>query len=115
MAKQNSVNLDITNNADGFSIAGGSTSRILGISGGDVTIVGSGSATLTFPTSSTTIAGLGITQTFTSLQSFSAGISASGATFNGNIYAPNIVNTVNGATGAVITNTDILLIDMGII
>jgi hypothetical protein len=34
MAKQNSVNLDITNNADGFSIAGGSTSRTLGVSGG---------------------------------------------------------------------------------
>jgi hypothetical protein len=101
MAKQNSVNLDITNNADGFSIAGGSTSRTLGVSGGDITLVGSGSATLTFPTTSTTIAGLGITQTFTVLQQFSGGISASGATFSGNIYAPNIVTSVNGITGAV--------------
>jgi len=78
MAKQNSVNLDITNNADGFSIAGGSTSRTLGVSGGDITLVGSGSATLTFPTTSTTVAGLGITQTFTALQQFSAGMSVSG-------------------------------------
>jgi len=102
MAKQNSVNLDITNNADGFSIAGGSTSRTLGVSGADITLVGSGSATLTFPTTSTTIAGLGIAQTFTALQQFSAGISASGgATFSGNIYAPNIVTSVNGFTGAV--------------
>jgi hypothetical protein len=82
MAKQNSVNLDITNNADGFSIAGGSTSRTLGVSGADITLVGSGTATLTFPTTSTTLAGLGIAQTFTAQQQFSAGISASGgATF----------------------------------
>lgn len=81
MAKQNSVNLDITNNADGFSIAGGSTSRTLGVSGADITLVGSGTATLTFPTTSTTIAGLGITQTFTTLQTFSAGVTTN------NIYA----------------------------
>jgi hypothetical protein len=83
MAKQSSVNLDITNNADGFDISGGTTPRKLGITGGDVTIAGSGSATVTFPTTSTTIAGLGIAQSFTALQTFSAGISASGATFTG--------------------------------
>ena len=111
MAKQSSVNLDITNNADGFDISGGTTVRKLGITGGDVTIAGSGSATVTFPTTSTTIAGLGITQSFSALQSFSAGISASGGvTFSGNISAPNIVNSVNGATGpitnvALTTNT----------
>jgi hypothetical protein len=101
MAKQSSVNLDITNNADGFDISGGTTPRKLGITGGDVTIAGSGSATVTFPTTSTTIAGLGITQSFSALQSFSAGISAAGATFSGNISAPNIVNSFNGLTGAV--------------
>ena len=78
MAKQSSVNLDITNNADGFDISGGTTVRKLGITGGDVTIAGSGSAVVTFPTTSTTIAGLGITQSFSALQSFSAGISAAG-------------------------------------
>ena len=101
MAKQSSVNLDITNNADGFDISGGTTPRKLGITGGDVTIAGSGSATVTFPTTSTTIAGLGITQSFSALQSFSAGISASGATFSGNLSAPNIMNSWNGSTGAV--------------
>jgi len=40
-------------------------------------------------------------QTFGTLQSFSAGISASGATFSGNISAPNIVTSFNGLTGAV--------------
>jgi hypothetical protein len=82
MAKQSSVNLDITNNADGFDISGGTTVRKLGITGGDVTIAGSGSATVTFPTTSTTIAGLGITQSFSVIQSFSAGISAAGGTFS---------------------------------
>jgi hypothetical protein len=92
MAKQSSVNLDITNNADGFDISGGTTVRKLGITGGDVTIAGSGSAVVTFPTTSTTIAGLGITQSFSALQSFSAGISASGGvTFAG---------TFSGATGS---------------
>ena len=85
MAKQSSVNLDITNNADGFDISGGTISRKLGVTGGDVTIAGSGSAVVTFPTTSTTIAGLGIAQSFTALNTFSAGISASGATFTGSI------------------------------
>ena len=101
MAKQSSVNLDITNNPDGFDISGGTTLRKLSVTGGSVTIAGSGSATVTFPTTSTTVAGLGIAQSFTALQTFSAGISASGATFSGNISAPNIVNSLNGFTGAV--------------
>ena len=101
MAKQSSVNLDITNNADGFDISGGTVLRKLSITGGDITVAGSGSATLTFPTTTTTIAGIGITQSFTVLQTFNAGLSASGATFSGNIFAPNIVNSFNGITGAV--------------
>lgn len=94
MAKQNSVNLDITNNADGFSIAGGSTSRTLGVSGADITLVGSGSATITFPTTSTTLAGLGITQTFTTLQTFDSGISA-----------PNVVNSLIAGSAIIISGT----------
>ena len=82
MGKINSVNLDITNNTDGFDISGGTTSRKLSVTGGDVTLSGSGSATITFPTTSTTVAGLGIAQAFTATQSFSGGISVTGATFN---------------------------------
>jgi cytoskeletal protein CcmA (bactofilin family) len=101
MAKQSSVNLDITNNADGFDISGGTTSRKLTVTGGDVTLSGTGNATITFPTTSTTLAGLDIAQTFTATQSFAAGFTSSGATFSGNIVANNIVNSVNSATGAV--------------
>jgi hypothetical protein len=41
------------------------------------------------------------TANFVGLLSASNGISASGATFSGNISAPNIVNSFNGLTGAV--------------
>jgi hypothetical protein len=97
MAKQSSVNLDITNNPDGFDISGGTTVRKLGITGGDVTIAGSGSAVITFPTTSTTIAGLGITQSFSALQSFSAGISAAG----GVTLAGTLRGTTSSFTGLV--------------
>lgn len=99
MAKQNSVNLDITNNADGFTMAGGTTPRSLGVSGGNILFVGSGTVTLTFPTTSTTVAGLGIAQTFTAQQQFSAGISASGSTFNGTLTATGL-GTFNSGISA---------------
>jgi hypothetical protein len=97
MAKQSSVNLDITNNVDGFDISGGTTPRTLSVTGGSVTLAGSGSATVTFPTTSTTIAGLGISQTFTALQSFSAGISAAG----GVTLAGTLQGTTANFTGLV--------------
>lgn len=105
MAKQSSVNLDITNNADGFSISGGVTGRTFGISGGDVTLVGSGNATVTFPTTSTTLAGLGVAQTFTALQTFTNGITANslvvsgGTTFgSSNIKFPTVSTNLSGTS-----------------
>lgn len=65
MAKQNSVNLDITNNADGFDVSGGTTSRKLTVSGGDIAMTGSGSAVITFPSSTSTLATLDLSETFT--------------------------------------------------
>jgi hypothetical protein len=69
------------------------------------------SQVVTLPAFTTTLAGLsgtqtfGGTKTFNALTTFNSGISASGATFSGNISAPNIVNSVRGLTGAVgITN-----------
>ena len=98
MAKQSSVNLDITNNADGFSISGGTIGRTFGISGGDVTLVGSGAATITFPTTSTTIAGLGIAQTFTALQTFSAGITTTSITTGTTLGSGSSVMTFPSST-----------------
>lgn len=53
----------ITNNADGFEVAGGTTSRKLKISGGDASIVGGGAATISFPTSTATLATLALSET----------------------------------------------------
>jgi len=109
MAKQSSVNLDITNNVDGFDISGGTTSRTLSVTGGSVTLSGSGSATVTFPTTSTTIAGLGITQSFSALQTFTAGISAAGGvTFAGTLQGTTaafsrLVSFTAGLSGTGIT------------
>jgi hypothetical protein len=60
MAKQNSVNLDITNNTDGFDVSGGATSRKLTVTGADLTLTGSGNFTVKFPTVNTTLAGVSI-------------------------------------------------------
>lgn len=56
MAKNSSVNLDITNNVDGFSVAGGNTKRGITVTGGDVSVAGGGGFTYTFPSASGTLA-----------------------------------------------------------
>jgi hypothetical protein len=43
-----------------------------------------------------------VAQTFSTVQGFAGGLTASGATFTNNIYAPNMVTGVNGITGAVV-------------
>lgn len=53
MATNNSVNLKVTNNADGFDVAGGTTARKLTTTGADVTLTGSGTNVYKFPTAST--------------------------------------------------------------
>ena len=90
----------------------GITGAITGITG---VVAGSGviiSGTSTYPTITnsgvlsvnsstgniTDIAVTNATQTFTTLQSFSAGISAAGATFSGNISAPNVITTTTANT-----------------
>ena len=49
MAKQNAVNLDVTNNADGAQISGGVVKRFLKWLGADITFTGSGAAVIGFP------------------------------------------------------------------
>jgi len=96
MSKQTSVNLDVTINPVGFVLSGGQSGGVnsLEITGGNIELVGSSaSETYTFPSASTTLVGADIPNTFTALQRFSAGLSAAGGTFSGNISAPNITNT----------------------
>jgi hypothetical protein len=63
--RNNAGDQKFTNSSDGFVLGGGTTERDLTVTGGNLTLTGSGSATLTFPSSSDTIAGLAATQTFT--------------------------------------------------
>ena len=88
MSKQTSINLDVTINPVGFVVSGGQSGGInsLEITGGDIELVGSNSSeTYTFPSTSTILVGADVPNTFTAIQRFSAGISASGATFSGNL------------------------------
>lgn len=72
MATQNSNNTKITNNADGYDQAGGTTARKLTVTGADITLTGSGSSVYTFPTGTSTLARLA-TNTFTDAQTLAAG------------------------------------------
>ncbi len=53
--KRNSAGQDYTNNSDGFVLGGGTTQRDLTLSGGNVTISASGSATTIFPSTGGTL------------------------------------------------------------
>ena len=65
MAKSSAVNLDITPNADGYSIAGGTTSRTLTLTAGNVTLSAGGSNTYTMPSATDTLVGRASTDTLT--------------------------------------------------
>lgn len=54
-----------TENADGFTITGGTTERDLKVNGADVEIQGSGTATVTFPASTSTLATTSLAETLT--------------------------------------------------
>lgn len=73
MATQNSVNTKITNNADGYDQAGGTTPRKLTTTGADVTLTGSGTNVYTFPAATCTLASQTTANTFTSSNTLAAG------------------------------------------
>lgn len=58
MAKNNTINVAATANADGFDLTGGTTARKLTVTGSDITLNGSGTAVITFPSTSGTLATL---------------------------------------------------------
>lgn len=109
MAKRNSINLSATPNADGFALSGGTTERSLTVTGGDVTLTGSGSAVITFPSSTATLATLALAETLTNKTLTAAKIASAGflADANGNeliiftttASAVNELTYANGSTG----------------
>lgn len=65
MATNNSSNNQYANNADGFTLGGGTTSRSLTVTGGNMTLTGAGSNTYTLPASTDTLVGRASTDTLT--------------------------------------------------
>ena len=93
MATNNASNQRFTNEADGYTLGGGTTVRTLTHTGGNVTVTGSGSAVITFPTSTSTLATLALTETLT----------------NKTLTAPVISTISNTGTLTLPTSTDTLV------
>jgi hypothetical protein len=81
MAKNSAVNLDITNNADGFDVSGGTTPRKLTVTGAAITLTGSGTNVYTMPAATDTLVGRASTDTLTSKTITNANNTVSAATF----------------------------------
>lgn len=65
MVTNNSANQDYINNADGYTLGGGTTERKLTITGADVTLTGSGTNVFTMPAATDTLVGRASTDTLT--------------------------------------------------
>ena len=85
----------LTNNADGFSVFGGTVQRTLTVSGSNITLQGSGSSTVTFPTGSDTLVGYAHFGTYT------ASVTRDSASFDIRI------NSVSGSGGGGLTWTSV--------
>jgi hypothetical protein len=104
MAKNSSVNLDITNNADGFDLSGGTTARKATFTGADITLTGSGSNTMTFPSSAQTLVGRTSTDTMTNKT-----IDADDNTISNLAHGAEVDNPtsgVHGVTGTIVGTSD---------
>lgn len=55
MATQNSSNQQYSNDADGFSLSGGTTKRKLSVTGSDIKFIGSATVSITLPSSDSTL------------------------------------------------------------
>ncbi len=89
----------------GFTVAGGTTSKTLTVSN-TLTLAGTDSTTMTFPTTSASIARTDAAQTFTGLQTFSTGVSAAGVTLtSGNFTTASGGNLNFGTSRAILSST----------
>lgn len=86
--KQNSMNTDVTINADGFSIAGGTTPRALGVTGADLAFIASGTGSLTLPAAPATIPA----STDLHTQNTDTGTTAAGFKLDTGNTGPQIIN-----------------------
>ena len=96
MQPQNSNNTKITNLADGFEQAGGTTPRKLTVTGANITLTGSGTAVHTFPATTSTLARTDAAQTFTGVQTMtSPAITTPTGIVKGDVGLGNVDNTTD--------------------
>ncbi len=98
----------VTENTDGFTITSGSTSeRDLSVSGSDVSVVGSGAATYTYPAGTSTLASTGLSETFTNKTLGSGTKVGIGSDATGDIYyrdaSGNLTRLAIGSNGNFLT------------
>ncbi|GBG16046.1 1-(5-phosphoribosyl)-5-((5-phosphoribosylamino) methylideneamino) imidazole-4-carboxamide isomerase, partial [Novimethylophilus kurashikiensis] len=90
--------LALTSNATGFSVAGGTTSKTLTVNN-TLTLAGTDGTTMTFPSTSASLARIDAAQTFAGAQTFSGGVSVTGGNLavtnnvTANTVAPTLVTT----------------------
>lgn len=104
MATNNSNNQEYSNESDGFKLGGGSTTRTLTFTGGDATVTGSGSAVITFPSTTSTLATLALSETLTNktLTSPTLTTPALGTPASG--VLTNCTGTASGLTAGSVTS-----------
>jgi len=118
--------LTLASAADGFTVAGGTASRTLAVNGANITMTGSGTATHTFPSTTSTLARTDAGQTFTGVQNFTSpdittSITTPSASFtafagattlltiggtgaSASLFAPSTLDTTSSTTGAIRTS-----------
>jgi hypothetical protein len=104
-AVNNAADQKFVNNADGFLVGGGTTERDLTVTGGNITITGANANTYTFPTSTSTLASLGLAETFSGAKTFSAIITNT----SGRVRNVRVVTAAGAVTVA--TTDDIIVVN----
>ena len=94
MSTNNSQNSQFANNADGYTLGGGTTSRSLTVTGANMTLTGSGSNTYTMPAATDTLVGRASSDTLTNKTMTSSSNSVGPAARTGGFF----IGTISGST-----------------
>lgn len=95
MARNTGINLDANPQADGYKLGGGTTKRILTVTGADMTLTGSGTNVYTFPGSTSVLLGISATATQGSIIFAGATLMAED---NANLFFDNTNDTLGVGT-----------------